>query len=98
MFDIHIHIQDKEQLTLIIKKLDKIMSDQTQLAADLQALTAQTEKAKAEIIAKVAELEAAITNAGNTTPEVDAALAGLKAAVQGVDDLNADAPPPPPEG
>lgn len=61
--------------------------DQTQLAADLTALQAQTEKAKTEVLAKIADLEIAITNAGNTTPEVDAALAALKTSVQGVDDI-----------
>lgn len=68
------------------------MASQKELAEQLKALTAQTEKAKAEIIAKVTSLEEAIANAGNTSPEVDAALAELKAAVQGVDDLNPDAP------
>ena len=65
--------------------------DQTQLAADLAALQVQTEKAKTEVLAKIADLETAIANAGNTTPEVDAALAALKTSVQGVDDIVPDA-------
>lgn len=68
---------------------------QSQLAADLVALKAQEEKAKAEILAKIATLEDAIVQAANTTPEVDAALADLKASVQGVDDIVPDAPPVP---
>lgn len=68
------------------------MATQAELAQQLKDLTAQEEKAKAEILAKVANLEAAIVAAANTTPEVDAALADLKASVQGVDDLNEDAP------
>lgn len=77
----------------LILKLNTIMANQAQLAQELRDLKAQTEKAKAEIIAKVAALEAAIGDAGNTTAEVDEALADLKASVQGVDDLNPDAPP-----
>lgn len=70
------------------------MATQAQLAADLVALKAQTEKAKAEILAKIATLEDAIVQAALTTPEVDAALADLKTSVQGVDDLNPDAVAP----
>ena len=62
-----------------------------ELAAELQTLAAQADKAKAEVLAKLAELETAIIAAGTTTPEVDAALASLKASVQGVDDIVADA-------
>jgi chromosome segregation ATPase len=69
----------------------QIAMNQDELAAALAALTAQTEKAKAEIVAAVAALEEALANAGSTTPEVDAALTALQAAVQGVDDLNPDA-------
>ncbi len=63
---------------------------QAELLQQLTDLTAQEEKAKGEIIAKLANLEAAIAAAGNTTPEVDAALAALKTSVQGVDDIVAD--------
>lgn len=69
--------------------------NQTELAQALTDLAAQSDKAKAEIVAKIDELEAAIANAGSTTPEVDAALAALKNSVQGLDDLNVDAPAPP---
>ena len=67
------------------------MATQAELAASLVALKDQTDKAKAEIVAKVAALEAAILAGSATTPEVDLALADLKASVQGVDDLNPDA-------
>jgi hypothetical protein len=70
----------------------KIMATQAELAAQLIEITAQNEKARTEILAKVADLEAAIETAGSTTPEVDAALAALKASVQADDDLNPDAP------
>lgn len=66
------------------------MATQQELAEQLTALTAQVEKSRAEVVAKVTALEEALANAGGTTPEVDAALTNLKAAVQSVDDLNPD--------
>lgn len=84
----------KEKLDHLIKHQHQIMSTQAELAAQLSEVAAQVEKAKAEITAKIADLETAIGNAGNTTPEVDAALAALKASVQGVDDIVPDAPTP----
>lgn len=71
----------------------RIIMNQTELAQALADMKDQAAKAKAEIVAKVAALEDAITNAGSTTPEVDAALAALKGEVQGLDDLNPDTPP-----
>lgn len=65
--------------------------DQTQLAAELAAIKEQNDKARAEVLQKIADLEAAIINAGNTSPEVDAALTALKASVQTDDDIVADA-------
>lgn len=53
------------------------------------------------LLDRVAELTTAVENAGNTTPEIDAALAAviaqqttLAAALQSVDDKVADAEPP----
>lgn len=76
------------------------MATQAELAQQLSEITAQNEKAKAEIVGKIADLEAAIANGGNTTPEVDAALASLKASVQSTDDIVPDPPvqEPPVEG
>lgn len=91
---IHIHIhQHTENESLIIQKLNKIMSDQAQLAQDLRDLKEQNDKSRAEVLQRFAELEAAIVAAGNTTPEVDEALAALKTSIQTDDDLIADAPP-----
>lgn len=70
------------------------MATMQELTSELTALKDQTLKAKAEILAKVAELEAIIAAGGGTTPDVDAALAALKAEIQGIDDLNVDAPTP----
>lgn len=64
------------------------------IASALQAVGAQLDKATNEVIV-------AISNAGNTTAETDAAVANLqsvaaalKTASQTLDDLNADAPAP----
>lgn len=51
-------------------------------------ITAQVTKSKDEIVARVADLEQQV--ADGQAPDFTA----LKAAVQGVDDLNADAPAP----
>jgi uncharacterized membrane protein YccC len=96
--DIHIHGDPdvKPSLDSITNKLKTIMATQAELAQQLRDVTAQNEKARGEILAKISELETALANAGNTTPEVDEALAALKASVQTDDDLNADAPTEPP--
>jgi len=82
--DLHIHLG--ADISAITSRLDNIM-DKTQLAAALNEITAQNEKAKAEILAKIAALEAAVAEAGNTTPAIDEALAALKVSVQGSDDI-----------
>ena len=79
---------------------ERIMATQQELAADLKALGAQVTKIGAETQSlhhKVDSLQAALDAAGSTTPEVDAAMADLRASVQAVDDLVADAPAPAPE-
>ena len=81
--------------TFVINALRKIMSTQAELAQALALVSAQVSKIGGEtevLLAKVGELETAIALAGNTTPEVDAALAALRAQVQVVDDLVVDAP------
>lgn len=72
------------------QKVDTIMASNAELQQSLTDLGTQLDKAQAEIVAKVAALEAAIA-AGGSTPEVDAALAALKGKVQALDDLNPDA-------
>lgn len=85
------------ELAVILLELSTIKQgmhmDKTELAANLNAVADQANKARAEIIAKLAELEAVINQA---PPEVVAAFNAVKAAVQGVDDLIPD--PPPAEG
>jgi len=82
------------KLDHIINKLNSIMATQAELAQQLRDIKDQNEKARVEILAKIAALEDALANAGNTTPEVDQAVADLKASVQTDDDLNPDAPTP----
>lgn len=69
-----------------IRKL--IMATSAELDAKLAALAARAEKVKAEVIAAIEAL-----NATATTPEQDALLERVAAAVGGLDDLNADTPP-----
>jgi predicted negative regulator of RcsB-dependent stress response len=78
-------------LRLVHIRLEKILTNQTEHAAALGALAAQVAKTRDETLAKIAELEAAIANAGSTTPEVDAALEALRAQVQASDDVIPDA-------
>ena len=84
---------ESQDLNSIILKLNNIMATQAQLAQDLRNLKDQNEKARVEILAKIQALEDALANAGETTPEVDQALADLKASVQTDDDIVPDAPP-----
>lgn len=74
------------------------MTGQEALAA-IQAVGTQLTKAKDEIIKKISDLEAALSNA-NLSPEAEAALADLKTQAQALDDVVADVPPPdePPAG
>lgn len=77
-----------------------IMAKVSSLAGQLQAIAAQAEKGKAEVVAAVAtaqakieELTAALADA-DLTAEQQSALDAVAAAVQGIDDLNPDAAPP----
>jgi archaellum component FlaC len=84
----------KQSLNSIFNILKQIKMEQSELAAQLTTLKDQTEKAKAEILAKLADLDAALQAADDVTPEVQAAFDALKSSVQGVDDIVADAPTP----
>lgn len=68
------------------------MATQKELAQALVDLKAQLSKVATEITTKIQSLQDALANAGNTTPEVDAALDEVKSAVQALDDLNPDQP------
>jgi hypothetical protein len=81
-----------ELLTTIKTQNLQIMATQAEHAQELRNIKEQNDKARAEVLAKIADLETAIVNAGNTTPEVDAALASLKESVQIDDDIVPDVP------
>lgn len=66
--------------------------DQAAHAQALRDLKAQNEKARAENAKKLKALQDAIDNLGQTSPEVDAAMADLKASIQAEDDENPDEP------
>lgn len=91
--DLFIHEPGGGTLDSLHQKVDTIMATQAEQAEKLRAIGAQLAKARAEIIAAVDRLTAAVAAGGNTTPEVDEATAALQAAVQGLDDLNPDEPP-----
>lgn len=103
MFDnitIHIHLAPAtlaSTLDSIVNHLSTlkeiIIMNETELVQALADIKAQADKAKAEVIAAVAALEAALASAGTVSPAVEAALADLRGAVQSIDDLNPDAPP-----
>ena len=89
----------EELIHSIIKKLNKIMATQAELAASIAAITAKVTKIGTEstaTLAKVQELQDVIDNlpTGTVTPELQAAVDALAAQVQIVDDLIADAPAP----
>ena len=100
--DIHHYIHYKDEHTKVMLEkifktvinnnhlIKKIMSTQAEVAAQLTALSTQLDKALAEIQAEIQKLTDAVAAAGNSTPEVDAALGALSAKVQALDDLNAD--------
>lgn len=81
----------------IERMLEKLMATQAELAATLGTVSAQVAKIGTEtqsILDKVAALEAALATQGEVSAEVQAAVDALKAQVQVVDDLVADAPAP----
>lgn len=90
----HFYPQDGGGVLSAIDRLrELIMENQTELANQLRGLKDQADKARAEIVAKIAALEAAMANGGPVTAEVQAAFDDLKASVQTVDDIVPDAPP-----
>lgn len=88
----HTHFHFHGDNSSIRKTLKKILMTQEEAVAKINELTAQTQKSNAEINQKLTELQDALAAAGNVTPAVEAALAGLAAVVQANDDLIADAP------
>ena len=86
------HVPQPPQIpVLITERLDKIMTTQAELAQQITDLTAQNEKARAEVLAKIADMQAALDAAGSVDPTVLEAFDALKASVQADDDIVPDA-------
>ena len=76
----------------VYSQLNNIKMNNEEVAKELADFKAQVDKSNAEIAAKIIALEGAITNAGEVTPEVVAAMEALKASIQKTDDIVPDAP------
>jgi len=76
---------------LFAHQLRIIMTTQAELALQIADLTTQNEKARAEVLAKIAAMQEAIDAAGSVDPAVLEAFAALKASVQADDDIVPDA-------
>ncbi|MEY2656089.1 MAG: hypothetical protein RLZZ524_3117 [Pseudomonadota bacterium] len=74
----------------LTERLDSIMTTQAELAVQITELTAQNDKARAEVLAKIADLQTALDAAAAVDPAVLEAFAALKASVQTDDDIVAD--------
>ncbi len=76
---------DREILNKILELERKILMNQAELAQALTDVSTQIQKGIDEVLA-------AVQNAGNVTPEVQAALDSLRTKVQTLDDINPDQP------
>lgn len=84
---------DDSYLSLIHKNQLKIMATQQELAAQLNQVATQVQKIGTEtstLVQKVADLEEAIGNQNDVSPELQSAFDALKSQVQTVDDLVVD--------
>jgi hypothetical protein len=85
---VHIYLGDTGPHTAdITQRLENIMTTQAEFALQIAALTEQNEKARAEVLAKIADLQAAIDAAAEVDPAVLAAFDALKVSVQADDDI-----------
>lgn len=82
-------------LKIIINALLRLESTMGAVADALAGVKDQLAKAKGEILAKLADLEAQLANAGKLDPADVAAIQDLKDAAQGLDDVVVDAPAEP---
>lgn len=82
--------------SLIFKKLKRMSETFDQFVTDINATYDQLQKSSNEIIAKLADLEAAIQTQNNIPDNVAEAFAKLKTAVQANDDIVPDAVVTPP--
>ena len=77
----------ERKLDNILRGQQYIMATQTELAEQLTEIKTNLTEAFGELSAKITALEEALANAGQTTPEVDAALADVKAIATTLKDI-----------
>jgi hypothetical protein len=80
-------------LAKVLERLDRIMETNAELAVGLVELKALNERDRAEVLAKLAAMQAAIDAAATVDPGVLAAFLDLKVSMQARD---ADVEPPAP--
>lgn len=96
LMDIHIHIAnlhihglssaDKDTIQNIFNNTKTLIMTNQEAIDKLNAQATQLSKVRTE----VQKLVDAAQNQGNVSPELEAAINGVQAAIQGVDDLNPD--------
>lgn len=110
--DVHVFVHDARDdlLVTLNHKVDNLMLTMAELQTTLESATQKIQTIGTEVtkvsaesttsLQKIADLTAALANQGNTTPEVDAALAALQDSltklatqVQAVDALVPDSTP-----
>jgi len=95
--DVFHHIVDPVPggfLAKLLERLDAIMETNAELAVGLAELKALNERDRAEVLDKLAAMQAAIDKAQNVDPGVLAAFLDLKASMQARDaDVEPAAPP-----
>ena len=67
-----------QKLDNILRGQQYIMATQAELAEQLRTIKTDLDEALGELLSKITALEDALANAGNSTPEVDAAMADVK--------------------
>jgi hypothetical protein len=84
--DVHHHFNNGPVDPTAVNLLRRIMVSQAEVVSKLGAVAAQLSKA-------LAEIQAAIANQANASPELVAAAEALEPIAQALDALNEDAPP-----
>lgn len=90
--DVYVHFDSQPEATAatlarILKLQGTIMTTQAETLAILSNVKDKLNEASAELLAKIADLTAAVAAAGNNTPEVDQALADVSAIATALADV-----------
>lgn len=100
--ELHVHESGRVDEMKLLKRLElligKVMTTVNELAAQLNLVNEQLNKAKVEIISQVQALEDALRNGNIELPqEAQDALNAVVATAKALDDLNPDQEPAPAE-